>query len=206
LKWPRKYTVGVYASILANTGGSYENLKKVLVCAVIFFFLGFSLNPLLAQSDTDFEVRYFIDEFGDLTDHAYLAHVVEGTFSDSATQNSKLLVVVLISDNEIGLSFREYGKNIVSGSDYDTYVVKLKLPNGEIFESNGNISTKTSRLYLSNIITWSVDRDIMFNGSNATKFFIYEKGREYNNYLFSIVFPSLAYVKEKLGENLTWIW
>lgn len=171
-----------------------------------FFFILSSifLHPLFAQTDSDYAVKYFVDDFGDPTDHKYLFTVVTGKFSNSATKDSKLAVGVIVADTEISFLLYEYGSNRVTGSDYDTYILKMKFPDGYIFEKSTKIDKYSSRLLLSELFDSSIDFDTMFSGSALLKVYIYEKDRPYTNYSFSVTFPSKDYIKSTLGD-IFWI-
>ena len=58
------------------------------------------------------EIQYFVDEFGNKTNEPYITTTVHGTFSNSATENSRLRVTFIISSREsIGIQLFEYDRN-----------------------------------------------------------------------------------------------
>jgi len=57
------------------------------------------------------EVRSYVDDFGDPTSDKYVFAIVEGSFSNSATTNSDLIVKVLIDESMIRFDLYEYARN-----------------------------------------------------------------------------------------------
>jgi hypothetical protein len=184
-------------------------MKKSSVRILFFsFFLLFSpffLSSLFAQSNSDYIVKYFVDNFGDPTDHKYLYSVVNGKFSNSATKDSLLLVGVLVADQEISFKLLEYGNNQVAGSDYTSYVFMMKFPDGHVFQKTVKIDKFTGRLNIAQYFDSSVDFDVLFNGSALMKIYIYEKDRPYANYSFTVTFPSKEFISNNLGSDFFWI-
>lgn len=76
------------------------------------------------------EVRYYVDEFNEPTNEGYITtkEDIYGTFSNSATQNSNLIVRFLISNGvELNIMLFEYaGTNPVKTGLEDSYTVKVK--------------------------------------------------------------------------------
>ena len=76
------------------------------------------------------EIAYYIDQFGNPTKQAYIKNRMPfvGTFSNYATQNSPLNVVLLISTPEdICIVLYEYaGKNPVKSSSWEVYDVEAQ--------------------------------------------------------------------------------
>ncbi|MPN41228.1 hypothetical protein SDC9_188770 [bioreactor metagenome] len=83
-------------------------------------------------------------------------------------------------------------------------MVKMKLPNGEVIEDEIVLDKRINRFILSDAFYWRKSDLVIFDGVSSAKFLIYDKERESNNYLFSIVFPSMDYIVEKLGGKPSW--
>lgn len=102
---------------------------------------------------------FYVDEFGDSTNQGYVSQTVKGTFSNSATEGSRLRVSMFLSINSSGtgyrvpISFRLYeydGKNPVKGRwSYDNQwasnnlYCRIKYGDGrivslEMMQSEGN--------------------------------------------------------------------
>lgn len=98
-----------------------------------------------AQNTGIWRIRHFVDEFGEDTDEAYMTNSSSfiGTFSNSATENSELLVDLIIrSDNSIkgkhyprtSIQLYEYGgNNPVKAYGKDTYSVRVKDAEGKVY-------------------------------------------------------------------------
>ena len=91
-----------------------------------------SLDALSADPDDlgIWELTYYIDKFKMPTDEAYIrnSRYISGTFSNTATNNSKLNVRLLIDKDDVALMLYEYGDNQVKNGyshdeDYDIYVL-----------------------------------------------------------------------------------
>jgi len=86
------------------------------------------------------EVRYYVDDFGDSSNEKYLSNTspIQGTFSNSATENSRLNVKILIdSPNSISIQLYEYGGTnpVKSGIDKG-YRIKVKSENSDVLVLN----------------------------------------------------------------------
>lgn len=60
----------------------------------------------------EWEVQYFVDEFGEPTEKGYVSIFVKGTFSNSATENSDLVAHFIVVDKkDIAIKLYEYARN-----------------------------------------------------------------------------------------------
>ena len=83
-------------------------------------------------------IGYFVDEFNNPTDHKYIrCDTVQGTFSNSATTNSKLNAYLLVNKPytntdwlEVEIKLFEYGNSVVKGifssEEYDITILDTK--------------------------------------------------------------------------------
>ena len=62
------------------------------------------------------ELRNFVDEFGEDTSDQYISGAAWGTFNNSATTKSELLVIIQVTKNYIGFGLFEYGDRLVKNS------------------------------------------------------------------------------------------
>ena len=96
-------------------------------------------QPLVNEQPTnepisDWNTDYFSDEFGDVTNNKFMFALVDGTFSNSATNNSYLSVQITINkDKKIGIFLHEYHRDsspvtIIGG-------LRLKLKNNKTNKS-----------------------------------------------------------------------
>lgn len=90
-----------------------------------------------AAINTDWEINYYVDEFGDKTDDNYALGSFTGTFANSATYSSDLSVYVYYTEpfNESAFLFRllEYDTYPVTYTSSDLFLLKLKIDN-EVYE------------------------------------------------------------------------
>ncbi|EIM62077.1 hypothetical protein [Desulfobacter postgatei] len=89
-------------------------------------------------------IRYFVDDFGEKTDEKYISneYLINGSFSNSATQNSKLTVRFVITREDISILLYEYaGDNPVKAIGYnrDKYYVHIKDSNNEKLSMNAEL-------------------------------------------------------------------
>ncbi len=87
------------------------------------------------NSQVFWQIKYYVDEFGNPTKKGYLSNpnVINGTFSNSATENSKLSVEFLIDNpKSISIQLYEYGgSNPVKSTGRIAYKIKVKSRNEE---------------------------------------------------------------------------
>lgn len=76
------------------------------------------------------KIEYFVDEFGEKTNDAFLCHYANGEFSNSATTNSRLNVLIIVTKNGIRFDTYEYGNHLMKGEGRLEY--RAKLPNDSI--------------------------------------------------------------------------
>lgn len=91
-----------------------------------------------AAINTDWEINYYVDEFGDKTDNNYALGSFTGTFANSATYSSDLSVYVYYTErfNDSGtFQFRllKYDTYPVTYTSSDLFLLKLKIDN-EVYE------------------------------------------------------------------------
>ena len=112
--------------------------KKILIASVLFTF-----NTLLCfTADAQWQEKYYVDDFGDKTDQRYEFMSASGTFSNSATQNSKDEEVVIIN-------VYEYGSSLATSIDATFESIKIKQPNGGVVSIKNVFFTKSGKLYFS---------------------------------------------------------
>lgn len=122
------------------------------------------------EEASDWEIDYYVDDFGDPTDTAYIRGIFTGTFSNTATSSSDLTVVVFYDPEDSVFSFRllEYDrvKATYSASEEDAIEFKIKTgetisegtlkgvaPNEDLYLAGGDDSnTIINRILLSMLI------------------------------------------------------
>ena len=83
-------------------------------------------------SFSKWEKRYYTDEFNNPTSNAFIAptDTLSGTFSNSATTNSKLSAYIRVNSDDCEIMLWEYGSNMVKAYSATDYDITLLLPNG----------------------------------------------------------------------------
>lgn len=82
------------------------------------------------------KIRTFVDEFGENTKEKYITTKVGGTFSNSATENSSLIVDFIIENKEnIAIQLYEYSSNNPVKDD-GLYTVMVQDKNGNRYRLN----------------------------------------------------------------------
>ena len=75
---------------------------------------------------------YYVDEFGDRTGDTYMFIRAIGTFTNSATQDSKCTYLFIDSDNAMTVDVKEYGSSMATSTSWTPEIVKIKTPSGEV--------------------------------------------------------------------------
>ena len=88
------------------------------------------------------DIRYYVDDFGEPTKSGYITTTnnIRGSFSNTATQDSKLDVRLLITDRKnISLKLFEYaGNNPVKAYSTDEYSVQIQDKDGSRYKLEAN--------------------------------------------------------------------
>lgn len=103
-------------------------------------------RPQLEAGDLGvWEVRNYVDSFGDPTDEQYLTQQSrsQGTFSNSATTGSRLVWYFLIDVDDVAIALREYGSYPVS---YGDFRLNVKEADGTV--SSFRMKASGDRLYI----------------------------------------------------------
>ena len=115
-------------------------MKKLLLLSVLLLSL---------VSNAQWDVQYYIDEFGDKTSDSYESFVAEGTFSNSATRNSKALYKFMHNkkDETISIKIYEYARHLATDTESSFTVIRIKTPSKEIVEIKSVMFSKTGSIY-----------------------------------------------------------
>jgi hypothetical protein len=83
-------------------------------------------------SFSKWEKRYYVDEFNNPTSNAFIAptDTISGTFSNSATTNSRLNAYVRVNSEDCEIMLWEYGSILVKAYSTTDYDITILLPNG----------------------------------------------------------------------------
>lgn len=116
-----------YTSSITKEATITETGVKTYTCSIC----GESYTQTIDKIKSDWEIGYYVDAFGDATSDTYILGVFEGTFSNSATISSDLLVGICL-DNTTQIRLIEYGRNRVNVSSYETVTLQVKDSSGSI--------------------------------------------------------------------------
>tara|TARA_B100001059_G_scaffold23423_1_gene18817 strand:+ start:789 stop:1415 length:627 start_codon:yes stop_codon:yes gene_type:complete len=103
------------------------------------------------EGNGNWEIKYFVDDFGDPTDSGYITNtdLIQGTFSNSATTNSSLNAFFLVSGKgNIAVRLFEYGSNAVNAYSTEYYEVKVKDSYGTVHSLPATLYEGGERLYI----------------------------------------------------------
>ena len=148
-----KHSTKFYSDIVAEQLSTYEPLCKEELRKAEEEK---RMRKELAKTG-DWSKGYYVDEFGDKTKQGFITQSVKGSFSNSATENSDLIVKININDADISkgnpwFRFFEYaGTNPIKGIfDSNTMRCRIKDDKGGILELNLNQSQGQDYLYIKN--------------------------------------------------------
>lgn len=89
-------------------------------------------TTVVSVEQAKWNVEYYVDDFNEKTDQAFVYSSFEGTFSNSATTNSDLTAFVLVDSVMVSFKLLEYGSHLVKNDEL--YKLKYKTDDGTIGE------------------------------------------------------------------------
>lgn len=153
-----------------------------------FVFTG-TENETAADDLGIWELRYYVDEFKRPTNESYIrnADAIYGTFSNSATSNSKLVVYFLIEKDDVAIVLAEYGRSQVKNSsskNHEKYNVTMLDAHDKKTNLSATLYASGDRLYFSEKDVPKVIRALSQDG--PLSFYIVHSERSVNSYVFTI--------------------
>ena len=136
---------------------------------------------------------YYVDDFQQPTDEWFITNTIniEGTFSNSATTNSKLLVQVAADEFEgetrVAFFLYEYGRNQVKNSSnnyVDEYDITMRGADGADVSLTGTVYCGGDRLFIDDQYVNTVLEAM--KGEGTLSFYIVDSERTTTTYLFSL--------------------
>ena len=132
-------------------------MKKVILAVAVAVLVS-------SLSFGQWQESFYVDEFGEKTEDSFMYIISnDGTFSNSATQNSKLKCQFMLNDDSLSIKVYEYGRSLATGSEGTFEKVKIKTPSDEIVEIKKVFFSKGGFLYFSKKIRMFKIRIILFN-------------------------------------------
>jgi hypothetical protein len=147
-------------------------MKKVLLVLVGVLFL--STQSVNAQ----WVKKFYVDDFGDPTTDSYESFMAQGTFSNSATQDSRATYQLMNDGERFLIYIYEYGSRLATKVSSTFQTVKIKTPSGDVVTINDAFFNKSGYLqfkyikYTKIIETISTPGDyiIIFSGEYSSKY------------------------------------
>lgn len=136
------------------------------------------------------QLKHYVDKFGDPTDEAYISNksIVSGSFNNSATTKSKLDARFLIDDENISIKLYEYGNLEVknySNSSSQYYDISMKRTDGTKVSFTGKINPGSDRITVDKNARGLVLRAFYGKEGNVS-FYIEERDHTVTNYLLTV--------------------
>ena len=134
-------------------------------------------------------LSYYEDEFKEPTDECYITNskYFEGTFSNTATTDSKLYVQILADKSRFSIKLLEHGKNIVensSASQAVNYTITVKYDDGEKSKIYADMQPGEDKITMDSPYGYYLASKLKENESIS--FYICESKRTTTNYLFTV--------------------
>lgn len=147
-------------------------------------------------------VNYYVDDFQQPTDEWYITANTSfsGTFSNSATTNSKLAVQVAVDAEDVAFFLYEYGRSQVKNpsSNYvDEYDITMRTADGTDHSLSGTVYCGGDRLMIE-----GKDMDTVLaamKDGGTISFHIVESDRTTTSYLFSLEASNFSQVYEEMA-------
>jgi len=170
-----------------------RHIKNLLIFAALFF--SFTLSAQLSYDA--WEKVETTDDFGDKTGDSVLRTFSEGTFSNSATAGSELIVKVSDYGDSAFMTLYEYGSTPARLSLKSAFgKIKVKLPNGEVVSFN-TFSPKSGGLLFSKDDYTELFKYLKDGTGGVLKFVINESAfSDYGSAKYSFSLTSMT-AKEK---------
>jgi len=138
-------------------------------------------------SFSKWEKRYYVDEFNNPTSNAFIAptDTISGTFSNSATTNSRLNAYVRVNSDDCEIMLWEYGSSLVKAYSTTDYDITILLPNGTKKYFTGTMYKNGTVICFDN---YSEIIALLKNTDGILKFYIKEDSKHGVNstYLFEV--------------------
>lgn len=135
--------------------------------------------------DKSWVLKYYVDEFDQPTESAYITYsdLLVGTFSNSATSDSSLYAKMLI-DQSIAIMLYEYGNSQVTSYSDTDYNIIMRDSSGNKTPIAGTMYENGDRIFIDSLYQ-DVVLDTLSSGDEIS-FYVEESEHPITNYLFTI--------------------
>ncbi|MCM1578831.1 MAG: hypothetical protein NC078_08550 [Ruminococcus sp.] len=161
--------------------------------------------------DSPWELNYFVDDFDRPTDDCYISGLFDGKFTNSATTNSELTTVFIISrykENDgtitetVGIKLAEYGYSVVKnyGRRADCYNIQILEDNENIITEEGYMASEGDR-----ILVWGDENQhsiINALKNNESLIFRIDEEDGMSSYIFTVDCTGFKELYESVDWNL----
>ena len=133
------------------------------------------------------EIAFYVDEFNNPTSQGYIRNpdVFYGTFSNSATTNSKLYARIMIDTEDVSVKLWEYGSNVVDAYKTTYYDITILDDSGNKHYTTGTMYKNGDRIYVAESF-WD-DIIVLLQNNEQLKIYIEEDSSGINSsYLFTV--------------------
>jgi hypothetical protein len=131
--------------------------------------------------------QFYVDDFGEPTNNPYEIMISTGTFSNTATQNSKLSCKFVHDKTKESLLIYvyEYGSNLANSIKATFENVKLKAPDGEVYTFSNIFFSKGGVLLFSKKSYTEISKVILQKGEHIM---IFNRTGDYSSSSYKIKF------------------
>ena len=116
-------------------------MKKSVLVLVLAMVTGLSFGQ--------WKESFYVDEFGDKTTESYQYVVSQGTFSNSATQDSDLICNFILSAGSLSVDVYEYGSSLATDTKATFETIKFKTPTRGVMTVDDVFFSKGGSLFFS---------------------------------------------------------
>lgn len=129
---------------------------------------------------------FYVDEFNNPTDETYITtkEYCVGTFSNSATTNSKLKACFLIDNNRVAIVLLEYGSLRVKAYSYTSYDIIMQTDDGVKTNLKGEMYKQGDRVYITDLYENTVINAL--KTSKSVSFYLKDNVSVSSSYLFTV--------------------
>ena len=117
--------VEAFNALRKTNKATYELYKKYLADSLSGSGTETETETEAMANATQWEKKYFVDEFNRPTEDAYLTASFDGKFSNSVTDNATLTAQILVSDDTVSIFLYEYGSDLVKSPYHKEYSNKV---------------------------------------------------------------------------------
>ena len=152
------------------------------------------ITELLENKSGPWRITYYLDEFKQPTSDGFVGYATHnGTFSNSATKDSALMVMFLVDKEKIAIVLQEYGRNVVVNSstrNLTVYNITMRTDDDSRYEMTGVINLGGDRIIIDERY-WDIVIGAL-SGTGTIDFYIVQEDRPTTTYLFTIEAANFA--------------